>query len=102
VISGTDIDGEIPVQAIFKGGKRNDSDPDQYFYWAQNKERIILSHSETDSPQNYSVNGQLSKIKWSNKSIKDNSDFVLYGEYMQSLDRSTLNLKQGKYKVRKL
>ena len=95
VISGRDIEGEIPVQAIFKGDKTN---PDEYIYWAQNKDRIMYKNTW----YNVSFNGQLSKINWSDKSIKDNSDLELYEKYANSLDISTKNLKQGDYKVRKL
>lgn len=96
VISGDDIQGEIPVQAYMTsegpGGSSN-------YYWAQNNDRIIAKSGASDEAEQFSFVGKLSEIGWSDKSTKELSEFGLFRKYLET-KRSTF--KPGKYKIRKL
>ena len=96
VISGDGIQGEIPVQAYMTsegpGGSSN-------YYWAQNNDRIIAKSGASDKAEQYSFAGKLSEIGWSNKSIKESSEFGLFRTYLNTRGES---MKGGKWTIRKL
>ena len=93
VISGTDIEGEIPVQLI-KNDKGNNA------YLTQNKDRIIIYGNKDNM---YSFVGKLSEIGLSNKTEFDQADGHAFNNYINKVvPRYNDTLKKGEYNLRKL
>ena len=98
MISGDDIQGEIPVQAYFPA----DVTPMAVnWYLGQNNNLIVLAATDNNNNAAGGVNfiGNLSDIGLSNTNPKVMGDVPIYAAYMREKNPVINN---AKYKVRKL